>query len=290
MTNTDLSILIATCDRPGMLRACISSILTQKLSPSYEIIILDQSDPEKKYSPPPHERRIKVVPLEFKNKSRALNLGVAIASSEHIAVIDDDCIAHEQWLASMRDALLSEPEKIITGRVMAGEIEEKAIRSRLHDALEERIVYQRDSITPIFKLSGCNFGFSKSTYKTVGPFNEKFGPGSIFKSSDDNEWSYRALHQGLKIVYQPQIIVFHRSWRDRVADAKLMKDYGYAAGAFFGLISTTSSKDLVYHSASLWRWLLSNILSPFNPREAVNHLNYAIHFVRGFRAFHHHGK
>lgn len=290
MNKHNLSILIATCNRPEMLAACIRSLLIQKSRISYEIIILDQSDIKKRCPSFPDEPRVKVVSCDFSNKSRALNHGVNLASSDYIAIIDDDCIAQEQWIESMHYALLSKPQITITGRVIAGDREENAVRSRLHDDIAERIVYQKKKITPIFKLSGCNFGFNKAVYKIVGPFNESFGPGSPFKSSDDNEWSYRALQCGLKIVYSPYVIVFHRSWRDRTADADLMKDYGYAAGAFFEFISSVSKRDFLYHSIQLWHWLLGAVLFSFNWYEIRKHLDYGAHFVQGFRAYHHYVK
>ncbi|OFZ71324.1 MAG: hypothetical protein A3K03_12005, partial [Bdellovibrionales bacterium RIFOXYD1_FULL_44_7] len=290
MNKCDISILIATRNRPKMLAACIRSLLTQKSEISYEIVVLDQSDAKKKRSFLPNEDGVRIVRCDFRNKSRALNLGVHLCLSDYIAVLDDDCIAQEQWIESMYYALLSEPHTVVTGRVIAGDREEGAVRSRLHDDITERLVYQKKEITPIFKLSGCNFGFSKAVFKVVGPFNEDFGPGSLFRSSDDNEWSYRVLQCGLKISYDPRVVIFHRSWRDKVTDTELMRDYGYAAGAFFGFISNFSKRDFFYHSVRLWRWILGAVLFSFNRREIGNHLGYGVHFVQGFRAYHYYVK
>jgi len=176
---------------------------------------------------------------------------------------------------------------IITGRVVAGDREKDATRSRLHDVLEERVVFKKNKITPIFKLSGCNFGFHKSLYEKVGPFNENFGPGSDFKSSDDNEWSYRALNLGFQIVYSPNTIVIHRSWRNNKEDVWLMKDYGYAAGAFFKLIFETSKLDFLYHVIKLWPWIFKNIFLSFNIHEIKAHLYYGLFFCKGFSKYRH---
>lgn len=284
----NLSILVATCNRSEMLDACVRSLLIQKPKNSYEIIVLDQSDIiQKETTLFSSEPTIKIVRCSFRNKSRALNQGVKLASANYIAVIDDDCIADKQWIDSMYRALKREPTTIITGRVIAGDKEKNATRSRLHDNLTERVVYQKHKITPIFKLSGCNFGFNRTIYKIIGQFNESFGPGSIFKSADDNEWSYRALRLGLRIIYTPEVIVIHRSWRGSQNDVQLMENYGYATGAFFGSILKSSKFDFLYHSAQLWRWLLKTIFLSFNFHEIRSHINYGVSFFWGFFAYYH---
>lgn len=282
-----LSILIATCNRPEMLKACIESLLIQKPENPYEIIILDQSDTRKQTISFSNESMVRMIKCDFKNKSRALNKGVGLALADYIAVIDDDCIADKQWIDSMYKALQEERDIIITGRVVAGDREKNALQSRLHDNLTERVVYQKRKVTPIFKLSGCNFGFCRMVYKTVGLFDERFGPGSIFKSADDNEWSFRALRLGFQLVYTPWAVVTHRSWRDNQEDTQLMRDYGFASGAFFRLILKNSKLDFLYHSYQLWRWLFKIILFSFSLHEIRNHINYGVFFLQGFLTYHH---
>jgi GT2 family glycosyltransferase len=285
MDRCGISILIATCNRPKMLGSCIESLLVQKPKTSCEILTLDQSDVERRYSPPSGESRVRPIYFDFKHKSRALNLGVDLASSDNVAFTDDDCIAEEQWIESMHEALSRQPNAVVTGRVIAGEVEEDAVRSRLHAEITERVVYQKGRITPIFKMWGCNFGFNKASYRRIGPFNEALGPGTPFKGSEDNEWSYRALREGLEIIYDPEVIVYHRSWRDKRDDAKLMRDYGYAAGALFAYISSVSKRDFLYHSLRLSRTVLGRILFSFDSAEIRNYLGYGANFIRGLRAY-----
>lgn len=279
---TKLSIIVPTCNRPDMLKICIQSLIDQQTKIPYEIIILDQSDPEK-LGASSLNQLIKFVCCDFKNKSRALNLGVRLALSDYIAVVDDDCIADKSWVEKICRALdKNGPFSIIAGRVIAGYQEKGARLSRLHDDVMEEATFKKRFITPIFKLSGCNFGFHKKIFEVVGPFNENLGPGSPFKSSDDNEWSYRALNFGFSIVYEPEAIITHRSWRDTVEDLKLMKDYGYAAGAFFKIIFQNSKLDFLCHFSQLCWWLLKTIIFSFDAHEIKAHAFYALFFYKGF--------
>ena len=108
-----VSILVATCNRPEMLKTCFKSLLNQKTETPYEIIILDQSDAKNQMILPSDEVKTKIIACDFKNKSRALNLGVKLASADYIAVIDDDCIADKYWSDSLYKALRKEGRNFI---------------------------------------------------------------------------------------------------------------------------------------------------------------------------------
>lgn len=281
----DISIIIATKDRKQMLDDCILSLLRNTTNLNFEIVVLDQSTSIMELSIP--DERIRKVYCDFQNKSRALNLGVGLSRSDFIAVIDDDCIAGKKWINSMYLNIKREERNnsIVTGRVLAGKIEPGAVRSRLNDELVVKKIFKKNIITPIFKLSGCNFGFTKKKFKKIGDFSEKFGPGSAFKSSDDNEWSYRALNNNFHIVFCPEVIVFHRSWRNAVCDRKLMSDYGYAAGSFFRYILQNSKFDFLFHSFLMIKWLTIETMFSLNLKEIISHQVYFFYFLKGFLDF-----
>jgi len=279
----EITILVATCNRPEMLKKCLESLVFQKTKTKYEIIVLDQSDSTRQIYSFSENAPVKIVSCDFQNKSKALNIGIKKALADYIAIIDDDCIAEKGWIENIYKSLKKEGgNAIVTGRVIAGKREENSVISRLHDDIEAKMIFQKNIITPIFKLSGCNFGFHKSVYEVVGAFDENFGPGSRFKSSDDNEWSYRALNLGYQIIYLPNAIVIHHSWRNAKEDIKLLKDYGYAAGAFFKLIFRNSKIDFIYHTTLLWLWLFKAIVFSFNAHEIKGHIYYGISFLKGF--------
>ena len=171
---------------------------------------------------------------------------------------------------------------IITGKVIAGEVEPSAELSVLHDDINEKQVYKKEFVTPIFKLSGCNFGFTKTDFTTIGGFDTEFGPGSHFKSSDDNEWCYRALSKhGYSLVYDPEVIVIHRSWRNIHQQAKQFSDYGYASGAFFRYILKHSVYDFIFHFSKLLYWSFQTYLT-FNRKKILWQSLYLREFVYGF--------
>jgi hypothetical protein len=268
-----------------MLESCVGSLLAQKTNIPFEIVVLDQSSPRFGGVPRSKKPPVRVIACDFKNKSRALNMGVNSASADLLAVIDDDCLADEGWIDSIYGALRSKEgsHSVVTGRVIAGDKENgSSVRSRLNDVSDARKVFEKGAVTPIFKLSGCNFGFDREVYDEVGPFNERLGPGSPFKSSDDNEWQYRFSSSGIRLVYEPEAVVVHRSWRNAEEDASLLGDYGYAAGAFFKAIYENSKLDFFCHGIGLWWWLLKNIFFSFDLHEIGAHIRYGLAFWLGF--------
>lgn len=276
-----LSILLATKDRPDMVIRCVSSIIETSTHESiFEIIILDQSsNPQNEI----RDHRVRYAHQPEIGKCRALNIGVSISKYEYMAVIDDDCVVESNWVLKMYTAIKNLDENnIVTGKVIAGEIEPNAEISVLHDDISRKEIYRKKFITPIFKLSGCNFGFTGNDIAKIGGFDVEFGPGSKFKSSDDNEWCYRALHnQRYILIYDPEIIVVHRSWRNFNKQTKQFSDYGYASGAFFCYILKHSIFDFLYHFCKLIYWSIRTYLT-LNPKKILWQSLYLREFIHGF--------
>ena len=198
------TVLIPTCDRPEMLAVCLESLRRQLCKPR-QILVLDQSRDDRT------QRVCDSYGVSWQwvgrqNKSAALNLGVRSSTTRYFAVIDDDCVADPRWTETLAAALHSQGKHVVTGRVLAGQVELGAVLTRLHDSLTRRAIFRVRLITPIFVLSGCNFGFERGVFETAGPFNEAYGPGSRYLSSDDNEWSYRVLRKGYAIHYEPSCL------------------------------------------------------------------------------------
>lgn len=280
----DCSVLVPTCNRPKMVEACLESLRNQTCHPQ-EVIVLDQSDGCRTQAVSALFD-VRHVSMTQKNKSAALNLGIQESSGRYVCVIDDDCVADQEWLEALAKAFSTGQKRIVTGRVVAGAVEPGAVRSRLHDDCERPVVFQVNLFTPIFILSGCNFGFHRALVEKVGGFNVDFGPGSTYRSSEDNEWAYRALRKGYKIHYEPNAVVVHRSWRSLDEDREHMRTYGLAAGAFITEVLSASKLDGAFHLLRISKWLLCELMRNRNEPELRRPFAlYARGFLTGMRAY-----
>jgi GT2 family glycosyltransferase len=62
-------------------------------------------------------------------------------------------------------------------------------------------------------LWGNNIAIQRSAIVKVGAFDERFGAGSNFPSSEDNDLGFRLLEAGYRIIYMPKATLYHRAWR-----------------------------------------------------------------------------
>ena len=72
----------------------------------------------------------------------------------------------------------------------------------------------------------------RETFAEMGPFDERLGPGSRFRNAEDNDYCYRLLAAGYRILYEPRAVLHHLAWRTQREYLPLRWDYGYGQGAF----------------------------------------------------------
>jgi glycosyltransferase involved in cell wall biosynthesis len=107
-----VSVTIATRDRPHLLRRAIDSVLGQSYR-RLELIVMNDSDEDETA----HllegidDPRLTVVPTPSRRgPGAAYNIGLAAATGDIIAFLDDDNIMHREWLRSVVWAFSTFPE------------------------------------------------------------------------------------------------------------------------------------------------------------------------------------
>jgi GT2 family glycosyltransferase len=73
----------------------------------------------------------------------------------------------------------------------------------------------------------------RSAIDEVGGFDERLGPGTRYHTAEDNDFGYRLLEAGYRIVYVPEAVVRHRAWRSEREFVRLRWTYGRGQGAFY---------------------------------------------------------
>lgn len=166
-------------------------------------------------------------------KSRALNLAIREARGEIIAFTDDDCIPSPTWVDSIFEEFESDPELCVLG----GRVE-------LYDPNDARQAVSLSSCRmlvrnarEVFKpaaIIGANMAFRKSVLQIAGGFDPVLGPGSVCKADEDLDLIYRCLKRKFKIVYSPEVVVFHNHGRRTELDEnKTSFAYAFGRGALY---------------------------------------------------------
>jgi GT2 family glycosyltransferase len=106
--------------------------------------------------------------------------------------------------------------------------------------------------------AGVNMAIRKSIVKEIGLFDEALDGGTLTLSGGDQEFFYRVLAHGFRIVYDPAAIVWHKHRREWGELRKTL--YGYGVGLY-----AWWTKALIVereYTVLFWglRWFISHIM------------------------------
>src|SRR5258707_9646258 len=123
MTNAaNVSVTIATLDRPAALARCLDALLAGHQLPA-EIVVVDQGHDELTRAVV-EERQTRGATLVYVQQSQrglssARNAGLANGRCPIVAVTDDDCVPDPFWIANIERIFgQPNPPDAVTGRVL----------------------------------------------------------------------------------------------------------------------------------------------------------------------------
>jgi glycosyltransferase involved in cell wall biosynthesis len=211
---TEVTIIVCTRNRVDALHRCLASISETKLqSPSAkaELVVVDNGSTDNTRALV--SRWLRSAPLPGRlveerrpGKCAALNTGVRNARGRLIAFVDDDCCVAPNYLSDMLRHFNSDRTPAIRGgRVELGDPTDLPLGIKVDDA-EVRFQYP---MHPGLIALGCNMVIHRDVFARLGPFDERFGPGALFKSSEETEFFYRAYLSNVPVIYVPDMVVYH---------------------------------------------------------------------------------
>jgi GT2 family glycosyltransferase len=231
----EITVAVATCGRPASLARCLEALAHGTTLPR-ETIVVDQA-------PSPHSRRVvqecgiavrylEQPPLGL---SASRNLALAAASGAVLAVIDEDCVPDQGWLAALAAAFERAPEPdAVTGPVLPlGEPPPGTHAISLRT--DTRAIDHRGLMLPWVAGSGGNFAARHELLTRHLGWDERLGAGSRGQAAEDADLLYRILRAGGVVRYEPAAAVRHewQSWARRLSTRS---SYAYGVGALCGLL------------------------------------------------------
>jgi GT2 family glycosyltransferase len=140
--------------------------------------------------------------------------------------------------------------------VLGGRVE---LYNPLDEPMTVRTLKQRMevSLTPFEVCSppiiGCNVAFARRVIESVGYFDPDLGPGSDHQLvAEDVDFIYRVSKQGFKIVYSPEVLVYHNHGRS-VDSQSVCRNYVRGRGAFY--CKHALKKDVAVMKMAYWEAL-----------------------------------
>jgi glycosyltransferase involved in cell wall biosynthesis len=256
----EVSVVIATVDRPATLARCLDALLAGSLLPG-EIVVVDQGSNDAT-TIAIAERTDKLVPLvhirqDRRGLSASRNLGVSRSKCRVVAITDDDCVPDREWVAVIDRTFRAEsPPDALTGRILplGPPMDGTYVVSARTGT--RRTVYT-GNVVPWDVGSGANIAMTRECFITVGGCNERLGAGSPGRAAEDIDLIYRLLRLGLRITYEPDAVVFHerQSRHQRITSRY---GYGFGIGAFCAMWLRRGDR---YPGRVLWKWLKGQTLA-----------------------------
>jgi glycosyltransferase involved in cell wall biosynthesis len=235
MTGADITVAVATLDRPAGLARCLEALLAGSVLPG-EILVVDQGA-SATTEPLLDRLRTAAVPLRHlvqagHGLAASRNAALRAAHGRILAVTDDDCVPHSRWVAEIVDAFSAGDVAAVTGPVLplGGSSDGREVSLRL-DRSDRRF---SGRMPPWRVGTGGNFAARRSALAAIGGYEERLGTGSPGRAGEDLEVVHRLLRRGEIVLYRGDAVVLHarqtarRRWATRWT-------YGHGVGAFLGM-------------------------------------------------------
>ena len=222
-----VSVAICTRERPLELARCLLSLADLSERP-LEVLVVDNA---------PQSLRTREVVAGFpgirymceprKGLSAARNTALRSADGDVVAFIDDDAVAHPEWVARIRRCFDDPEIMVATGLVLAAELETPAQRlfeqnlKFFHQGYRRRrfdpayFSEMRKKCVPVWEMgAGANMAIRRSAFERGHRFDTRLGPGVFGGCGEDSEFWYGILAAGGTCVYEPSACVFHYHRRE----------------------------------------------------------------------------
>lgn len=246
-----VTLVIATINRYEEVDNLLKSIESLDYPKNnIEIIIVDQNLKKdlteiiKKY----FSLDIKHIKSREKGLSKNRNLGIEKSTGEIICFPDDDCKFLKNTLKNVVEKFKKNPNiYAFLGKI----IDEKG-----EDCIRKWPVKSETINLKNFYLKNTSITlFKRNDIKNY--FDENFGVGSKYGACEDADFLYRILKRGLLVQYNPNIILFHPNFKNRISKEKSY-NYGIGFGAF-----CKKNKDLniiiLFFKSTIW-FLIRSII------------------------------
>lgn len=198
--------------------------LNQNVSP-IKVILLDQNDfPLKLYSDITDHPLFERQKVEKKSVSAARNLLKVPELTEWIFFCDDDGYPSDDYSEKLFEIINSNPGlEILAGSIV-----------RIDTGKYYSLRHQKGGSLKYFRntknLMGSNFVIKTKVFNELGRFDENFGVGSFWGSSEETDFCWKAYFAGKEMEFFRELIVYHLPPFNESVKTGFKKAFKYGVG------------------------------------------------------------
>jgi GT2 family glycosyltransferase len=217
-------VCTSSWERAPLLRACVDSLLAGERQPDELFVVVDTNPSLAADLSTSLPTPVQLLQCQHAGLSAARNVGIAAASADVIAFLDDDATADRRWLSSLMEAYHTDEELIGVGGPVLPRwgAERRWMPDELLWVVGCTYGGHRHDAGPIRNPIGCNMAFRRRELVSVGCFETSFGKrGKALATCDETELALRMerVHGPDRIRFVPEASVHHLvpaarvSWR-----------------------------------------------------------------------------
>ena len=226
-----ISLILPTLNNPQSLNLFLKSVyLGKTIEAKIEIIIIDQSDSDEiknicnmynnKNNPFIVYKRSNNLGLSFNR-----NLGLQFATGDIVGFPDNDCTYYPDTLENILNCFLDiefKDNDAILGQIYDNNNHQPIIKNWPQKKIKV-------TIFNFYNLSSSIVLFCK---KNKMKFNESMGVGTTFGSCEDTDYIYNMLVLKKKLIYCPNVKVWHPEINYNEASLQRVESYASGLGYF----------------------------------------------------------
>lgn len=259
------TVVVCTRDRPDDLARCLPH-LAKLVERGVEVLVVDNCPSDGRtrelVDGYPGVRYI-FEPRPGLNVAR--NRGLRAAQGEIVAFIDDDALPDEGWLDALLANFTDPMVAVVTGITLPIELETPA-----QQWFERTNSFGRGYVRRVYEASlnsvlgsgqvgaGVNMAIRREALREIGLFDETLDGGTLTMSGGDQEFFYRVMAHGFRIVYEPAALVWHRHRRTWSELQQTLFGYGVGLYAWWTRALVLEKETTVLYWGS--RWFVGHIL------------------------------
>mgnify|MGYP000471030824 FL=1 len=142
---------------------------------------------------------LKIIKTENINLANSRNIGLPYCKGDLILQTDDDARPLPDWIEKLEKAHTRYP----AAGVIGGDIIDAGGRSYLSQIADTATFPHHFSTCEVRSVPGVNSSYKKEVISQVGEYDE-----TLFRG-EDVDYNWRAIKNGWKVVYIPEIKVYH---------------------------------------------------------------------------------
>jgi glycosyltransferase involved in cell wall biosynthesis/GT2 family glycosyltransferase len=224
MADLSVSVIVNTCDRADFLREALRGIAGLRHDHLEVVVVNGPSTDGTQAVLEAWRGRIKQRDCAERNLSVSRNIGIAAASGDIVAFLDDDAVPHPDWLAHIlphyRDPGVAAVGGFTVDNTGMRFQARKTLCDRfgrahhVSDFFDERPLSRAG--TPLYpSLLGTNSTFRRSALAAIGGFDHAFA-----YLLDETDVCLRLVDGGHRILYEPTALVFHQYAPSHIRDPR----------------------------------------------------------------------